>query len=285
MKTFRQQRSLGGCLGALFLLVASANAWCSTFYAANSSGTLSQFDTTSPGAPPITSVAISGLGLGESVVGIDIRPFDLRLYALTKDGSNAGRLYMVDATSGAATLVALLTPNPLDAVPYSSLSGTRFAMAFNPAVDRIRLITDAGLNYRINPSTGIVIHDTDLNPGTPHVIAAAYINSFHGTTVTALYDIDTNSDTLLIQNPPNNGTLTPVGVGLGVNMVDLVGFDITYVGTTNIAYATALVAGNINLYSIDLVTGQANLIGGLNGNFQAVGIAIVHDRIFANGFE
>jgi len=236
---------------------------------------------------PITSVPISGLGLGESVIGIDIRPFDLKLYALTKDGSNAGRLYMVDTTTGAATLVALLTPNAMDAVPYTSLSGTRFAFAFNPQVDRIRLITDSGLNYRITPSTGVVLHDNDLNSTsfTPHVEAAAYINSFHGTATTTLYDIDTNNDTLLIQNPPNNGTVTTVGVGLGVDMVDLVGFDITMVGTTNFAYATALVAGNINLYSIDLVTGAATLIGGLNGNFQAIGIAIVPERIFANGFQ
>jgi hypothetical protein len=285
MNCVRRLGSVVARCSALFLLAASTNAWCTQFFAANSGGTLARFDTASPTAAPDLSVAITGLGLGESVVGIDIRPFDLKLYALTKDGSNAGRLYSVDTISGAATLVATLTPNALDAVPYTSLSGTRFAFAFNPQADRIRLITDSGLNYRINPSTGVVLHDPDLNPGTPHVVAAAYINSFHGTTATSLYDIDSNADTLLLQNPPNNGTLTTIGSGLGVNLVDLVGFDITVVGTTNFAYATALVGGNINLYSIDLVTGHATFIGGLNGNFQTVGIAIVPERIFANGFE
>lgn len=133
MKIFREARSLAGRFGALLLLIASANAWCSTFFAADSSGTLVQFETTSPGSPPIRSVSITGIGLGESIVGIDIRPFDLRLYALTKDGSNAGRLYMVDTTNGAATLVVALTPNALDAVPYSGLTGTRFAIAFLPS--------------------------------------------------------------------------------------------------------------------------------------------------------
>jgi hypothetical protein len=270
-------------LGTLMLLV-SMQACATEFLAVDASGTLKRFDAAAPGSAPLSARVISGLGLGETIIGMDTRPFDLKLYVLTKDGSNGGRLYMVDTISGAATLVALLTPNAIDAVPYSSLTGTRFAMAFNPQVDRIRLITDGGLNYRINPNTGIVIHDTDLNPGTPHVIAAAYINSFHGTTTTTLYDIDTSSDMLLMQNPPNNGTLGTVG-SLGVDMVDLVGFDITLIGTTNFAYATALVAGSINFYSIDLVTGHATLVGGLNGNFQAVGIAVVPERIFANGFE
>ena len=41
-----------------------------------------------------------------------------------------------------------------------------------------------------------------------------------------LYGIDSQTDTLVIQNPPNNGTLVPVGA-LGVNTNDEVGFDIT----------------------------------------------------------
>jgi len=268
----------------LLALLVSTEACAYPFFAANSSGTLAQFDTTSPGAAG-TSVVISGIGLGESIVGIDTRPLDLQLYVLTKDGSNAGRLYRVDATSGAATLVASLTANPGDPFPYTGLVGTRFGISFQPVVDRLRLVTDAGQNFRINPSTGTVFHDTDLNPGTPHVVAVAYINSFHGATATTLYDIDSNLDALLIQNPANNGTLTMVGSGLGVNMLDLVGFDIAMAGTTNVAYATALVGGNVNLYSIDLASGLASLVGGLNGNFQTVGIAIVQDRIFANGFE
>lgn len=273
-----------GALAAVLMIAAATNASGSAFYAATSSGMLSRFDTASPSSPPSSTVAISGLGLGESVIGIDIRPRDQKLYALTRDGSNAGRLYSVDAASGAATLVAPLTANPPDAVPYTSLTGTRFGMAFNPVVDRIRLVTDAGQNYRINPLTGVVIHDTDLNPGSPHVTAVAYINSYAGAVTTALYDIDTTIDMLMLQNPPNNGTVVPVG-SLGVDMVDLVGFDITTVGATNFAYATAAVAGNINLYSIDLPSGAATLVGMLNGNFQTIGIAIVPDHIFANGYE
>lgn len=283
MNIFQSARAHVARAAMAVALLASANAWGTPFFAANSSGTLRGFDTSSPGSPG-TSVTISGLGLGESVIAIDTRPLDLQLYALTKDGSNAGRLYRVDTATGAATLVAALTPNPTDMVPYSSLVGTRFGISFNAQVDRIRLVTDAGQNFRINPSTGIVIHDTDLNPGTPHVVAVGYTNSFHGATATTLYDIDTNLDTLSIQVSPNGGNLTTVG-NLGVNMLDLVGFDIFSDGTTNVAFATALVGGNVNLYTINLATGAASLVGGLNGNFQTIGIAVVPERIFTNGFE
>jgi len=44
--------------------------------------------------------------------------------------------------------------------------------------------------------------------------------------VTVLYDIDSGVDALLIQNPPNGGTLNTVGA-LGINATDEVGFDIS----------------------------------------------------------
>ena len=55
---------------------------------------------------------ITGVGVGEEVVGIDFRPFNGELYALTADTGNTGRLYTVNPISGAAsalTLVGALT--------------------------------------------------------------------------------------------------------------------------------------------------------------------------------
>ncbi|MEJ7701367.1 MAG: DUF4394 domain-containing protein [Pyrinomonadaceae bacterium] len=68
--------------------------------------------------------------------------------------------------------------------------------------------------------------DTNLNPGTPAVTATAYTNNFAGATTTTQYDIDTGSDRLLIQNPPNNGTLVDVGA-LGVRC-EVVLTDLTF---------------------------------------------------------
>ena len=45
---------------------------------------------------------------------------------------------------------------------------------------------------------------TPLNP-TGNVVAAAYSNNVAGTASTTLYDIDSNTALLLVQNPPTNG--------------------------------------------------------------------------------
>src|SRR4051794_25649921 len=97
--------TLARCGAALFALLACVDAGANEFFAANASGTLARFNTASPGSAPVT-VAITGMGLGESIIAIDIRPLGQKLYALSRDGSNAGRLYTVDTTTGAATLVA-----------------------------------------------------------------------------------------------------------------------------------------------------------------------------------
>src|SRR4051794_7704120 len=59
---------------------------------------------------------ITGLrgGAGETIVGIDFRPADGRLYALT-NRRGTGRLYTVSPTTGAARLVGTLAADPADA--------------------------------------------------------------------------------------------------------------------------------------------------------------------------
>ena len=158
---------------------------------------------------------------------------------------------MIDPVTGAATAVgAAFTP---------ALSGTAFGFDFNPTVDRIRVVSDTGQNLRLNPDTGAVAAvDGALNPGAPHVVGSAYTNNFAGATTTTLYAIDAATDQLLIQNPPNNGTLAPVGP-LGVDTSDDVGFDIT--ANDGVAFATLTIGGTTRLHRIDLVTGTATQVG------------------------
>src|SRR5262245_60348214 len=70
--------------------------------------TLLRFHSTTPGTT--TSTAISGLNGGESVLGIDLRPANGRLYAIT----NQNRLLTIDSSTGAASLVATLAADPSD---------------------------------------------------------------------------------------------------------------------------------------------------------------------------
>jgi hypothetical protein len=220
------------------------------FTLGSSDNVLRLIDSSAPGTA-LSTVGITGLGAGEFASGIDVRPSTGELYAVT----TADRLYVVNPVSGAATAVGSAAFTP-------SLSGS-VGMDFNPVADRVRLVDATGISMRVNPITGVATQDTSLNPGPPNVTAVAYSNNFSGAATTTLYDIDTVADVLAIQNPPNNGTLVPVGAGLGVDAGSATGFDIDSSGT---AYAVLAVGGVSSLYTIDLAGGTASLAGSTGGS-------------------
>lgn len=213
-------------------------------YAVDSSNNLHIFNFNNPGTP-ITK-AITNLQASETLYGIDMRPATGQLFAL----GSTGRIYVLNTATGAAAMVGV--------APAAVLDGTDFGFDFNPVPDRIRIVSNTGQNLRVNPNNGLLAAtDGALNPGTPNVTAAAYTNSFPGTATTTLYDIDSTTDMLYIQNPPNNGTLAVVGA-LGVNVTSSNGFDIG--GTSNMAYAILTVGGTNGIYTINTTTGAATLL-------------------------
>jgi hypothetical protein len=111
--------------------------------------------------------------------------------------------------------------------------------------------------------------DGNLNPGTPFVTGAAYSNSVAGATTTTLFVIDSQTDMLYRQDPPNNGTLVMLG-SLGVDVAADNGFDIG--GNSAIAYAL-LKVNNVNaVYTINLTTGAVAKVSDLS--FQATAMAV-----------
>ena len=255
---------------------------------------LLRFSSAAPGSA--VSVAITGVAAGEMLTGIDYRPQTGQLYSLgVSDVANAATLYLLDPQTGAATIVGAA-----GAVAFVDAAGmpvdlpaaaTGYGFDFNPTVDRIRVTTQTGLNFRVNPNNGAPVdgnlNDT-VNPpaGTntnasinsaTGVSGAAYTNSFGQSLtggVTTQYVIDSASNSLFIQNPPNSGAVS-AGVAIMIGDVPLdfsetSGFDIPFdVRTTTsgaavasgIAYAALTVAGEQRMYSIDLVTGAAKDIG------------------------
>ncbi len=190
-----------------------------------------------------------------NVVGIDVRPADGMLYAVTADGS----IYTVDAKTGAATMKSKIS---------ETVKGTITVVDFNPAADRLRVITSDGANLRINVDDGkttvdgaLKYKDGDAQAGkTPKVVAGAYSNSANPKpAATTLYDID-EAGHLLTQAPPNDGILNTVGM-LGVKLDGPVAFNIVNKGEDNAAW---LVTGG-TLYSVDLKTGKATSAGKLEG--------------------
>lgn len=255
--------------------VAPGNA-----FALDNSGNLLRFNSAAPGTI-VSSTPITGLGAGEIVLGMDFRPADRELYAVTNGGS--GNLYKIDVVTGAATFLSSLSPDPADATnPFTGLAGASFGIDFNPVADRLRIISDSGQNLRVNVDTGRVTTDADLNPGVPRAAGAAYSNSFAGTLTTTLFDIDPQTDSLLIQNPPNNGTLVPVG-SLGVDAALAVGFDIRSENGVNTALATLVVGGVTGLYSINTVTGSATLVGPIcSGNVSLLSFSVAPTQFSAS---
>ncbi|WP_017297822.1 DUF4394 domain-containing protein [Nodosilinea nodulosa] len=224
------------------------------------------------------STSTSITGLDSTLLGIDVRPADGLLYGLT----TANSLYTIDASSGAATLVSTLS------VPFEG--GVVSGFDFNPVADRLRLVGDNDQNFRINVDTGDVTVDGTLAFGdgdantsvNPNVTAAAYTNSFAGTTSTALYDIDPLLDSLLLQSPPNDGTLVTVG-DLGIDFDIVGGFDIF---STPDGQNSAFAASDGMLYAINLGTGAATSLGtldlGNSGNL--LGLAAIDTAPLAPDF-
>ncbi len=218
-------------------------------YALTTSDKLLRFDGDNP--ERVNRQSITGLVGGESLVGIDFRP-SAQPPATAQQGvlygiGDESYIYTINPRTAVATRGLQITAN---GAPVA-LRGTSFGIDFNPTVDRLRIVSDANQNLRVNVDTG-ALADFDNNPangtqpdldlqyaaddpnaGTdPDVTSVAYRNSkpaAFGTTNTELYDIDAATNDMSEQNPPNNGTLVTEGM-LGRNVKMVAGFDIVTMG-------------------------------------------------------
>jgi Domain of unknown function (DUF4394) len=222
---------------------------------------------------------VSGLAGDARLVGIDYRVQNGKLYGV----GDAGGIYTVSTRTAQATKVSQLTV---------ALRGTAFGVDFNPAANRLRMISDAGQNLRHNiddpngaPAAGMTAEDGTLTyppatTGGGGVTGAAYTNNdLDPATATTLFDLDSTLDQIAIQSPANAGSLAPTGK-LGVDAVTGAGFDIFSTlndqGTSTgmVGLATLQVDGQYGLYRIGTLTGKATLIGTFPNRRQVIDIAI-----------
>jgi hypothetical protein len=230
----------------------------------------------------LTTVPITGLGSGEDILAIDFRPATGELYAL----GSLSRLYVLDTRTGVATQVGASGAFTLNGVG----SGGSFGFDFNPTVDRIRVTSTVEQNLRLNPANGalaaadapLAYAAGDVNQGAdPSILSSAYTNNVPGATTTALYGIDTTLNTLVLQNPPNNGTLNTVGP-LNVDpFLTIGGFDIVTANGVNTGYAVlhGNPLSNSKIYRIDLSTGAATEVGESIGSLVALAIVPAATRL------
>lgn len=222
---------------------------------------LVRFNTSTPTA--VTTVGLTGANL----TGLDFRPATGELY-----GYNGSQLFTVNLSTGAATAIATV----------SSPTAANVGFDFNPTVDRIRIVDAAGTNLRVVPTTGVATVDGpytyaagDAFAGlTPALSGVAYTNSVAGATTTSLFGIDGARGTLVGITAPNGGFVSTIGsLGLGFAPT-ITGFDIVSVGGANFAFLAALTGGMSNLYSVNLTTGAASLIGAVNAAGGVQGLAV-----------
>jgi hypothetical protein len=102
------------------------------------------------------------------------------------------------------------------------LAGTSFGVDFNPAADRLRIVSDTGQNLAHNVNAGgVTAANATLTYTAPPatqvpalgVAGAAYTNNDvnQAGTGTTLLDIDTAMDQVVLQSPPATGLLVATG--------------------------------------------------------------------------
>jgi hypothetical protein len=234
----------------------------------------------------LASRPLTGLLPGDTLLGIDYRVAKGQLYGL----GASGQLYRIDTRTAVASAIG--TPN---ALPKEG--ATEWGVDFNPTVDRIRVVNDAGFNLRLHPDTGAIVDgnpnepgvqldgrlaydSTDVNAGkAPGVVAAGYTYNKDNDKITTNYALDGRLGVLVHQGSkegvqpvvsPNTGRLYTVG-SLGIGPFQRATLDIS--DLSNTAYSAVTSSGKSAWYRVDLATGQATRIGTVAGD-ALVGAAI-----------
>ena len=259
-------------LAALFAIasmttICESQASAEDLFTVGATGNSYQIVDTSNPSVVTQSGSISGIGAGESILGLDYRANGGNIWAIT----DANLIYNIDTVNFAATSVGP-TLNPT-----LTSAGNSFGFDFNPnAAGGVLFRTIAGdtQNNRVGDTrtsdylfVDAATNDADRVPvfyaagdanegATPNIQGIAYNNNIEGATTTQQFGIDaSNGAVVTVAN--NAGTLETVGdLALNGLISNELAFDIS--GDTGIGFASiALDGGPSQLYTIDLVDGSA----------------------------
>jgi hypothetical protein len=243
-------------------------------------GNLVSFDSGNPSVIR-TAVNITGLPATQVLAGLDFRPATGELFALGYDATNSqGQLYTLNTTTGALTAVGALNSYLLGGTPAA------IGFDFNPTVDRIRVVSAlTQANLRVNPLDGSVTVDGTLSGpvGNPNLSSVGYTNNDNNAnTGTTLYGYDQVRNVLQRSTNANAGTYVDQGSGTGVTVNPAQGteFDIysdlgNAATPANTAFLVTAPTGTTtdNLYTVDLSSGTASLVGRIGSGSNLSGLA------------
>jgi hypothetical protein len=261
-------------LSALAVLSLASAAQAETIYGLAAGG-LYRFDHAAPGTNTTINSLISGIT--GSPRAIDFRPSNGRLYLLSTGGSSAdpANLYTVNLNTGAVTGVGSFL--------LSSVANP-ISMDFNPVTDQLHITSGASRNhYSVNLSTLAVTTLAQFPVGT-NLSDIAFSNNTAGASSTTanVWDYnaiggnqDGNAGTLNI----GTGAVTLLGAPGISNGSSVQGYDISSVTgtaylTSNLFIAPSTITSISNLYTVNLSTGAATLLGGTGLNLTDIAVAI-----------
>jgi hypothetical protein len=237
------------CGLALAAMASHAPAHAELIFGLQGNTSIVSFDSATPGSV-LSNRGITGLDLGDVLIGLDLRPQTDQLFSV----ATSGNLYRFTEVGGGYT--ANLMGNI-----GTTLSSTNIGIDFNPTADRLRIVSTVFQNLRVNVDNATLLVDGPIDPLLA-LTGLAYSNNFKGSTSTTLFGIDAATGSLVRSTNPNAGDYVTVG-SLGLSPFSSgarLGFDIS--GATGIGYLGL----NDSLYTVDLTTGAATAIGGIGAS-------------------
>ena len=267
-----------GLVLALLVACLSAHAQAPRIYAYNGANKhLVSFSADAPGTL-LTDIPLLGLVGQEHVVGMDFVPRSDELSGVVRDGStNTSRLVKIDRDTG--LLTNYFTPITLAGgigyfgVSYSGVNGDLY---ITNGASNITVAPSAGIGAFTNTAFAFASGDAGFGL-TPFIPSIAHTRSSGLSQPNTLYGISFQTGTLppsLVRIGGADGaspaqtsgqvfTIGPLGPGT-ISGEGYGGFDIQ--PGTNVGYASLRVGPTIatyvnNLYTINLTTGAATLVG------------------------
>ncbi len=229
-------------------------------------------------APATILRTVNDIGIAAEVAAMDFRLTTGELYVLYRTSSGpSGDIVSMRRLNLVSGYVSTLGVFGIAVQPANS----DFGMAFDPYTDRIRIVATTGGHFPVDPDDGAgdgfystLSHAVGDSGGAalPAIAHIAFSKAVAQPSTTTLYGIDHARNVLVRIGPANTPSLSTSSIvttisttSLGFNPDEYGGFVID--PATNIGYlAASFIESGVfvaKLYSVNLTTGLANLIGSI----------------------
>lgn len=233
-----------------------------------------------------TPKAITGVVAGETLVAIDYRPINQRLYGLGVNASNnTATLYHLSAETAFAVAIGqpsavAFTMDGVSAVDMPDPEMEGWDIDFDPVADRLHVVAGL-LSFRVDPNLGLPVDgdhgaaspSAGINPDAPpsgatgRVGAVAFSNSRINATFSGTVTFDSTSDSLFSAAVPYTGNQTLISSistlvgGMDVSRASLDIANIPIVGDFDSGYLHVRVGEADRLFQINLSTSALSALG------------------------